>query len=197
MILEKLTEAECLGVLARGRLGRLACARENQPYIVPIYFAYQQPYVYAFTTPGKKVEWMRDNPRVCLEVDGVEDTEHWMSVIVFGRYEELGKMPEWEDPSLRAVELLNKDAGWWEPGCASNRLREPAPPLTPVFYRIRIDRISGRRATPNPSSASQASTCLPTRGSQGWLRTTLHVLAKPFVNRGGMRRCGPVDSAVE
>jgi nitroimidazol reductase NimA-like FMN-containing flavoprotein (pyridoxamine 5'-phosphate oxidase superfamily) len=57
MFIQKMTEAECLNTLARGRLGRLACAHENQPYIVPIYFAYQHPYLYAFATPGQKVEW--------------------------------------------------------------------------------------------------------------------------------------------
>src|SRR5262245_54151651 len=74
MLVQEMTEAECLNTLARTRLGRLACAHQNQPYIVPIYFAYEQPYLYAFTTPGQKVEWMRYNPLVCLEVDEVEDS---------------------------------------------------------------------------------------------------------------------------
>jgi nitroimidazol reductase NimA-like FMN-containing flavoprotein (pyridoxamine 5'-phosphate oxidase superfamily) len=66
MLIQEMTEAECITILARARLGRLACAHQNQPYVVPIYFAYEQPYAYAFTTPGQKVEWMRYNPLVCL-----------------------------------------------------------------------------------------------------------------------------------
>jgi len=190
MFIQKMTEAECLSTLTRTRLGRLGCAHVNQPYIVPIYFAYEQPYLYAFTTPGQKVEWMRYNPLVCLEVDEVEDNEHWASVVIFGRYEELRDMPEWKDPSLHALQLLNKNAGWWEPGCASAAHRDPAKPLVPVFYRIHIDRISGRRATPSPGSPYRSSARSPARDSQGWLRTVFHALSRPFVGREEMKRSG-------
>ncbi len=114
MFIQKMTEAECLSILTRTRLGRLACAHENQPYIVPIYFAYEQPYLYAFTTPGQKVEWMRYNPLVCLEVDEVEDSEHWTSVVIFGRYEELPGYACMEGPMAprpRAAEQERRAGG--------------------------------------------------------------------------------------
>jgi len=158
MLIQEMTEAECHSILTRTRLGRLACAHENQPYIVPIYFAYDQPYLYAFTTPGQKIEWMRYNHLVCLEVDEVEDSDQWTSVIIFGHYEELQDLPPWKDPSLHALELLNKNAGWWKAGCESSRLRDPLGPLTPVFYRIRIDRITGRRGTPGPGGPIRSRT---------------------------------------
>jgi Pyridoxamine 5'-phosphate oxidase len=50
MSIQEMMEAVCLSTLAAARLGRLACVHESQPYIVPIYFAYEHPYVYAFTT---------------------------------------------------------------------------------------------------------------------------------------------------
>jgi len=190
MIIQKMTEAECLSILTRTRVGRLACAHVNQPYIVPIYFAYEQPYLYAFTTPGQKIEWMRYNPLVCLEVDEVEDNEHWTSVVIFGRYEDLREMPIWKDPSLHALELLNKNAGWWEPGCASAAERDSAQPLIPVFYRIRIDRISGRRAMPSPGSSYRPSIRFSARDSQGWLRRVFHALSRPFAGWGKMMRPG-------
>lgn len=39
MLIHRMTKAECLDLLARSRLGRLGCAHQNQPYVVPIYFA--------------------------------------------------------------------------------------------------------------------------------------------------------------
>jgi uncharacterized protein len=177
MFIQEMTEAECLSTLAGARLGRLACVHENQPYIVPIYFAYEHPYVYAFTTPGQKIEWMRYNPFVCLEVDEIKDSEHWKSVVIFGRYEELRDMPAWRDPSLHALELLNKNAGWWKPGYASSDLREPTQPPTPIFYRIHIDRLSGRRAMPSPGSPG------PARDNQGWLRKVFYFLRADDGNR--------------
>src|SRR5262249_7283634 len=78
--------------------------------------------LYGFTTPGQKVEWMRANPLVCVEVDEVTAPDQWVSVIAFGRYEELpqttrredGRLDEW----LRAYQALKTQAVWWEPGCA-------------------------------------------------------------------------------
>ena len=75
MVIQEMTRDDCLNALARARLGRLACTHENQPYVVPIYFVYEEPYLYGFTTPGLKVEWMRSNPLVCVELDAVEDPE--------------------------------------------------------------------------------------------------------------------------
>ena len=62
MVIQEMTNSECLSALAGARLGRLACTHENQPYVVPIYFVYEDPYLYGFTTPGLKVEWMRAIP---------------------------------------------------------------------------------------------------------------------------------------
>ena len=64
MLIQELSKEECLSALAHARLGRLACASDNQPYVVPVYFALHKaasgtPYLYGFTTPGQKVGWMR------------------------------------------------------------------------------------------------------------------------------------------
>jgi len=94
MVIREIDRKECLSMLARTRLVRLACARDNQPYIVPVTLVYHlpeegEPCFYGVTIPGQKVEWMRANPMVCVEVDEVEADDLWVSVIVFGRYEEL------------------------------------------------------------------------------------------------------------
>src|SRR6202521_4793488 len=106
MVIREMNREECLRVLARGRLARLACAHENQPYIVPVYLAYHEASacLYGFTTPGQKVEWMRANPLVCVEVDEVAAHDQWVSVIARGRYEELPETPGSDGASLRAPE---------------------------------------------------------------------------------------------
>jgi nitroimidazol reductase NimA-like FMN-containing flavoprotein (pyridoxamine 5'-phosphate oxidase superfamily) len=200
MFIQEMTKDECLRALAGTRLGRLACAHENQPYIVPVYLAYEEPYLYGFTTPGQKVEWMRSNPLVCVELDEVVDPDQWTSLIVFGRYEELPGTPEGEqawphsqEPSRQttrptgasfaarerehAHELLQRYAGWWEIGCASRTHGDAEDRVTPVFFRIRIDRITGRRAQADPHGRVG-----PPEGSQaeekrGWAGNLLHKLA--------------------
>jgi nitroimidazol reductase NimA-like FMN-containing flavoprotein (pyridoxamine 5'-phosphate oxidase superfamily) len=177
MFIQEMTEAECLTTLARTRLGRLACAHENQPYVVPIYFVYEQLYLYGFTTPGQKVEWMRSNPQVCVELDEIVDDTQWMSIIIFGNYKELPDSQEgkeggnWE--RQHAFELLQQYAEWWEPGIASSIHRHTVEPWVPIFYRIRIDRVSGRRVTPSPSGESRSRT-------PPWLVRVFHALFKPL-----------------
>lgn len=71
MPIRNLTPEECQQMMARNVLGRLGCAIDNQPYVVPIYFAYEPGHLYCFSTVGRKIEWMRKNPKVCVEVDEV------------------------------------------------------------------------------------------------------------------------------
>jgi len=42
MEMNEMTAEECRAFLERASLGRLGCSFENQPYVVPIYFALQQ-----------------------------------------------------------------------------------------------------------------------------------------------------------
>ena len=96
MIINQMSNQECLDLLALKRLGRLACAHGSQPYVVPIYYVYSDNFLYSLTTVGKKIEWMRANPLVCLEVDDVAaDSQEWSSVIVTGSFEEMPDTPQW------------------------------------------------------------------------------------------------------
>jgi nitroimidazol reductase NimA-like FMN-containing flavoprotein (pyridoxamine 5'-phosphate oxidase superfamily) len=107
MFIQEMSESDCFTAPTRARLGRLACAHDNQPYVVPIYFVYEEPYVYGFTTLGQKVEWMRSNPLVCVELDEVQNFDQWTSILLFGTYEELPEAPstpEFDQEQRRAHE---------------------------------------------------------------------------------------------
>ena len=154
MIIYDMPTEECQKVLHRESFGRLACARKNQPYVVPIDFAYRNGYIYGFATLGQKIEWMRDNPCVCVEIDEVTTRDRWFSVIVTGSYEELPDTPELEGEVLAAYELIRKRALWWQPGYVSGLHRNRLQPPTPVFYRIRVEEVTGHRAFPDPVEAA-------------------------------------------
>jgi nitroimidazol reductase NimA-like FMN-containing flavoprotein (pyridoxamine 5'-phosphate oxidase superfamily) len=143
MLIHELTEKECRQVLVATNLGRLACAQDNQPYVVPIYFAMDGDDLYSFATVGRKIEWMRANPKVCVEVDDIDDQFHWTTVIAIGRYEELTHSTMHEAMKMRAQALFQKRPEWWFPGAART---SGAHRHVPVIFRIRIDHLSGRRA---------------------------------------------------
>jgi uncharacterized protein len=147
-MIQEMTRQASLDMLARTHLCKLACARGTQPYIVPSYFAYNNNSLYSFSTVGQKIEWMRANPLVCVEADEVVSPQEWVSVIVFGRYEELPDTPDYQIERAHAYNLLQKKALWWEPGYLKTIVHGTERPLVPVFYRIHVGQITGHRATP-------------------------------------------------
>lgn len=154
MLIHEMKPQECRELLARVGMGRLGCARNNQPYVVPIYFAYEPDHLYGFSTLGQKIEWMRDNPLVCIEADEVRTHNQWASVVVLGRYEELPKKPEYAESRRQAQSVLEKRAMWWQTGYAASQSRIKPKPAAPIFYCIHIEELSGHSAAPDTIEAS-------------------------------------------
>lgn len=178
MHIHELTEAECRSALERATLGRLGCAHDNQPYVVPIYFAYDgghcYNWIYGFAMLGKKVEWMRSNPLVCLEIDERTGHDEWQSVIVYGHYEELPDTPEHAAARSRAHSFLHQRAMWWEPAWVAADHRDKPQSFTPIFYRIHIDQVTGHRATPDEVEISWSDAKTGSKGN--WLQNALRHL---------------------
>ena len=175
MLIHEMNTDECFEWLSRTRLARLACAYENQPYVVPVYLAYyssnSEGCFYGFTTPGQKVEWLRANPLVCVELDEVTSDNQWISIVAFGKYEELPNTlgPDGGRPPARAelshqsrtssdtavqdselqlaYHVLQAHAMWWEPAATTRALSDPAESFVPIFYKIWINKVTGRLAT--------------------------------------------------
>jgi nitroimidazol reductase NimA-like FMN-containing flavoprotein (pyridoxamine 5'-phosphate oxidase superfamily) len=152
MWIHELSRQECLDVLQRNNIARLACVEDGRPYIVPVSFNADGDYIYSFATVGQKIRWMRANPAVCLEVEEIEHRSHWTTVLVFGEYEELTNSAEHAAARQRAQELFGTRDRWWEPATAKTESHDP---YAGVVYRIRMRRVSGRRASrtaPPPST---------------------------------------------
>jgi nitroimidazol reductase NimA-like FMN-containing flavoprotein (pyridoxamine 5'-phosphate oxidase superfamily) len=144
VLIHELTGDQCREVLGRAGLGRLACSRFDQPYVVPIHFSFdaEKDCIYAFSTVGQKVQWMRENPKVCLEVEEIDDKTSWTTVVVFGRYEEIHQSSGEGQARARAEQLFAARPGWWLPAAAKVPGRE-RPDV--VVCRIQIERLTGRR----------------------------------------------------
>jgi nitroimidazol reductase NimA-like FMN-containing flavoprotein (pyridoxamine 5'-phosphate oxidase superfamily) len=153
MLIHELTREECLEVLGRNALGRLACVQDAQPYIVPVCFNLDGGYLYGFATVGQKVHWMRANPLVCLEVEEVSDRRHWTTVLAFGSYEELTDSAEHTAAQRRAQEMFAARDRWWEPATGKTTSREPH---AAVLYRIGVHRLTGRRTSPSAPPPAKA-----------------------------------------
>jgi len=149
MLIESMTPQASIELLARAKVGRLACALEGQPYITLMSVTYDAGWIYTFSTVGQKIAWMRTNPLICVEVDELVSRQDWATVIVLGRYEELPKTANYSNLRTHAYDLLHRHPMWWEPGYAKIIIEEKERPLEFVYFRIRIDQITGRRGIPD------------------------------------------------
>jgi nitroimidazol reductase NimA-like FMN-containing flavoprotein (pyridoxamine 5'-phosphate oxidase superfamily) len=153
VLVEEMTAEDCRKVMSSAAFGRLGSVQDGQPYVVPVSFAADREYAYLFSMPGRKVDSMRKNPRVCLEVDRVSSQTLWMSIVVLGRYEELPDTPESRPDRMRAQELLSGHPSWWLPGAVTEADRAPEN-AQPIFYRIYMEHLTGRRSVPAPDEAA-------------------------------------------
>lgn len=150
MVIHEMTLEECHNALAQASIARLACEMDGQPYTVPVYLVYDGSCLFGFSTMGYKIDCMRANPHVCVEIDEIKSHNQWMSIVVYGSYEELPDTPEYEAMRAHAHELLQKRSMWWEPAYVCVAHREYPKSLTPIFYCIHINRMTGHRASPDP-----------------------------------------------
>ncbi|MGO7611132.1 pyridoxamine 5'-phosphate oxidase family protein [Rhizobium ruizarguesonis] len=144
--LRELSQGECYGILEHARFGHLACCRDGQPYIAAIYFSFAGDVAYSFSMPGRKLDWMRANDKVCLHVEHLPSGGGWTSIVIEGRFQEFPDNGLWHDERVHAWSLLQRHSDWWEIGSLKPAelpvLSEPQH----VFYGISIRALSGRSA---------------------------------------------------
>ena len=132
-----LNETETRELIAAGKVGRLGCVVDGEPYVVPVNYLFDDGAIYGHSLLGRKIRALRARPRACLQVDQVESDLRWRSAIVFGRFEEIRHEPEREQvlhkffqrfPLLTPVEsVISKDAA--------------SPEV--IVFRICVDRVTG------------------------------------------------------
>ena len=163
MRIETLTRQQCIDVVSMQRLARLACAKNGQPYVVPIYYAFEGHYLYSFSLTGQKIDWMRNNPMVCVEVNEPGGKREWRSVIIKGVFEELPHLPRFERERGHAWSLISRHPNWWEPGDlkpVSRGCRDRAPSRFLPHSDQDNDREAGRRRHDLTPAAATHDICL-------------------------------------
>ncbi len=144
-MITEMTDLECRALLASETLGRLGCSRGDQAYVVPISYVFEQGTIYAFSSIGQKIAWMRENPRVCLQVDRIRTRLDWVSTIVFGRFEGIPDDEAHARERDAVWEILKQRPNWWEPAFTATVKGGVERRMQPVYFRIRIETLTGCR----------------------------------------------------
>jgi uncharacterized protein len=132
-----LSESEARNLIAGGKIGRLGCIDNGEPYVVPINYVFEDESIYSHSLPGRKIDAMRAHPRACLQVDEIEHDFAWRSVIAYGNFEEI------RVPSDRRS-ILGKLLGRFPlltP--VESVMAQDASAPDSVVFRIIVDRITG------------------------------------------------------
>lgn len=138
-MMRELSPAELDELLAAQAVGRIGCHAAGVTYVVPVIYAREGDALYVATIEGQKVRMMRENPRVCFEVDEYEPGRGWRSVIAQGDYEELDGAEAERALAVLAARFGRRPAADGAPPAAGDG------PAT-VCFRIRIREATGRAA---------------------------------------------------
>ncbi len=132
-----LSEEEALALISAGKVGRLGCVDNGEPYVVPINYVVEDGSIYSHSLPGRKIDAMRAHPRVCLQVDQIADDFHWRSAIAFGNFEEI------RVPSDRRSILGKLLARFPLLTPVESVMAQDAAAPDSIVFRIHIDRVTG------------------------------------------------------
>ncbi len=141
LTIKNMSQREMQALLSRVGYGHLGCTRDGHPYVVPMHYTYDAQCLYFLTTEGTKTEYMAAHAEVCFQVEKVEDSSHWQSVMAMGRAERMTNPEETKRAILRIMQnnptltpAINRTKiGAWE------RLSKIA------VYRLRPEALYGRK----------------------------------------------------
>lgn len=136
-----LSHAQCTQLLGRNHVGRLAYTFRDAVDIVPLHYAYADGWIYARTSPGQKLAKLRHHRWVAFEVDEIYGMFDWTSIVVHGALYLLDPHSVVTETWENAVTILQRKF----PDAFTDR---DAVPFRTVVFRIHVDAVSGRRATP-------------------------------------------------
>ena len=136
-MMRMLSDDEARRLFQFGRVARLGCIVNGEPYVVPINCHLEDDYLYSHSLPGLKISSLRENPRACVQVDEIESDLHWRSAIAFGKFEEVTKSNERHE----VLSKLLKKFPLLTPVESAIAVDASAPKV--IVFRIRIDRLTG------------------------------------------------------
>ncbi len=132
-------------IIRRCRVCRLGLSRDGQPYVVPLCFGYDGgAFYFHAAAEGKKTDILRENDRVCFELDIPGEVRpgdqacHWgmsfESVIGTGRAE-IVEEPERKREALAWIMRQYSDGQWTFPDQMLDRT---------LLIRVKVEEIEGK-----------------------------------------------------
>jgi nitroimidazol reductase NimA-like FMN-containing flavoprotein (pyridoxamine 5'-phosphate oxidase superfamily) len=139
---------ECIELLSNNYIGHLAFISHQEPYILPITYSYNPKTntITGYSSEGHKIDAMRKNDLVSLEVEEITSVNDWRSVHVHGTFEELQGIDAkylLHEFTQKVKKLVAQKEGS-QPEFISEFSSKIYGQGVPIVYRIRIQEITGK-----------------------------------------------------
>lgn len=141
--ISELPRDAAIALVERNHVGRLAFAFRDRVDIEPISYVYHKDWLYARTSSGTKLTTVQHQPYVAFEVDEILDKFHWKSVVIHGTIYFID--PERSTADKDAYEMALKVLRSVDTSVLASN--DPTPHRR-EFFRIHIDEVVGRKASP-------------------------------------------------
>ncbi|NOT50206.1 MAG: pyridoxamine 5'-phosphate oxidase family protein [Chitinophagaceae bacterium] len=142
----KLNKEEIEEVIKRQLFGRIGCYTDGLVYVVPVSYAYEDPYIYGYTFEGMKIDMLRKNPSICFQIDDTKNLANWKSIIAWGEFEELvdttGRNHALQKLEERVLPIINSETMHVSPIWPFSTNNPDA--LKGIVFRIRLKEKTGR-----------------------------------------------------
>lgn len=144
-----MTDQEIEQLLTEGSYGHLACYNDGEIYLVPITYTFSEGEMISYTHEGKKIDMLRKGAVVCVQVEHIENSSHWQSVICWGDFEEIIDHDTRQEAALKMAEKFaesrEKHKNIYSPLIKDISAVEQTGTDLPVMYRIKVHRMTGRQ----------------------------------------------------
>ena len=148
-MIKDLARKDCLFIFKHNYIGHLAYISLNRPCIIPMtyYFHEKENTIICYSGEGHKINAMRKNNSISLEVAEIDSVNNWKSVVAHGSFKELKGIDaksQLHAFSLGVQEIImakeKRDLNFISEFSAKIYKEE-----VPIVFLIKIDEITGKK----------------------------------------------------
>ncbi|HEA19799.1 hypothetical protein LCGC14_2851150 [marine sediment metagenome] len=144
-----LTISESTNVIRNNYTGHLGYLSQGEPYVVPItyYFDPSDNCLISYSAEGHKIDAMRKNGSVAIQVEDIASLKNWESAMVHGTFEELqGSVAKQKlHDFTKGVKTIIRQKEHKEVEFISEFSGKSYARGTSIIFRITITAITGKR----------------------------------------------------
>lgn len=138
-MIRNLNREECFQFLKANTIGYVGCNDGYNTYIYPTGYYFDEKNIVCQSLPGSKIEIMRQNKRVCFQVNSNPGMSYYKTVMILGEYSEINDLNQ----RYNAIRYFVKEMIHLDTFQEQDTLIKPPKMIKPVIYRIIIDEITG------------------------------------------------------